>query len=95
MPEFGNLYLLKAVQSIAGTKTEYANWFEALDYMENEMDKFDYEIALIGCGAYGMNLAAHAKSKEKQLYIWLDGHKCYLGYTENVGYKINLNSLNS
>ena len=65
LPEFGNLYLLKAVQSIAGTKTEYANWFEALDYMENEMDKFDYEIALIGCGAYGMNLAAHAKKQGK------------------------------
>ena len=65
LPEFGNLYLLKAVQSIAGTKTEFKDWFEALSYMENEMDKFDYDIAIIGCGAYGMNLAAHAKRKGK------------------------------
>lgn len=65
LPEFSNLYLIKAVQSIAGTKTEYKDWFEALSYMENEMDKLDYEIAIIGCGAYGMNLAAHAKKQGK------------------------------
>ena len=29
--------------------------------MEDEMDQLDYDIAIIGCGAYGFNLAAHAK----------------------------------
>ena len=34
--------------------------------MEDEMDKTDYDICLIGCGAYGFPLAAHAKRKGKK-----------------------------
>lgn len=59
LPEF-NLLTIKAVQSLGGN-SEFATWFEALHYMEDEMDKLDYDIAIIGCGAYGFNLAAHAK----------------------------------
>lgn len=33
--------------------------------MEAEIDKYDYDVALIGCGAYGMSLAAYVKSKGK------------------------------
>ena len=29
------------------------------------MDQRDYDIALIGCGAYGFHLAAHAKRRQK------------------------------
>jgi hypothetical protein len=29
--------------------------------MEDEIDKQTYDIAIIGCGAYGFNLAAHVK----------------------------------
>lgn len=67
LPEFSALYLIKAVQSIAGngSNTGFKDWFEALDYMKNEMDKYDYDVALIGCGAYGMDLAAHAKRSDK------------------------------
>lgn len=66
LPEFGDLLTLKAVQSIADAKDQpYANWFEALAYMENEISKTDFDIALIGCGAYGMCLAAHVKRMGK------------------------------
>ena len=66
LPEFGDLLTLKAVQSIADAKAQpYANWFEALAYMENEISKTDFDIALIGCGAYGMCLAAHVKRMGK------------------------------
>lgn len=67
LPEFNNLFCIKAVQSIAGNnkKLPYKNWFEALDDMKREMDKLEYDVAIIGCGAYGMNLAAHAKRKGK------------------------------
>ena len=67
LPEFSNLYLIKAVQSIANNDKDlpYKDWFDALKNMENQMDKIDYDIALIGCGAYGMNLAAHAKRNGK------------------------------
>lgn len=66
LPQFKNLYLIKAVQSSAGVQTSYETWFDALDYMEKEIDKIpDFDIALIGCGAYGMHLAAYCKRKGK------------------------------
>lgn len=65
LPEFGDLILIKAVQSIAGNDTGFTNWFEALEYMKNKIDNVDFDIALIGCGAYGMNLAAHIKRRGK------------------------------
>ncbi len=55
------LKCIKAVQSIAGNDVEYKDWFEALDYMKNEIDKTDFDIAIIGAGAYGFPLAAHIK----------------------------------
>ena len=61
LPDF-ELLTLKAVQSIGGvTEQGFSNWFEGLDWMISEMDKIDYDIVLIGCGAYGFPLAAHAK----------------------------------
>lgn len=67
LPQFKSLTVIKAVQSIAGNgpSTGFKDWFEALRYMEDEMDLINYDIALIGCGAYGMPLAAHAKRQGK------------------------------
>ena len=65
LPEF-ELKTIKAVQSIAGEKTPFKDWFEALHYMEEQMDAIDYDIAIIGCGAYGFSLAAHAKRMGKK-----------------------------
>lgn len=61
LPEFQSLRVIKAVQSIAGNECGYPDWFAALDYMKEEMEKEDFDIALIGCGAYGFPLTAHAK----------------------------------
>lgn len=65
LPEF-YLRTIKAVQSIGGQGGQFRTWFEALEWMKNEMNKKDYDIALIGCGAYGFCLAAHAKSCGKK-----------------------------
>lgn len=65
LPDF-ELITLKAVQSIAGNKTPYETWFEALKDMEDKMDRIDYDIALIGAGAYGLALGAHAKRVGKK-----------------------------
>jgi len=64
LPEF-NLKTIKAVQSIAGEKTSFTDWFEALDHMKNLIDQTDFDIAIIGCGAYGFPLAAHVKRMQK------------------------------
>jgi hypothetical protein len=34
--------------------------------MKSEIDKVDYDICLIGCGAYGFHLAAHVKRTGKK-----------------------------
>lgn len=64
LPNF-KLITIKAVQSLGGTE-QFSDWFEALDWMQHEMDKTDYDICLIGCGAYGFPLAAHAKRMGKK-----------------------------
>lgn len=61
LPPFKSLRVIKAVQSIAGNDCGYATWFDALDAMKREMEKEDFDIALIGCGAYGFPLTVHAK----------------------------------
>lgn len=61
LPEFGSLRVIKAVQSIAGNACGFDNWFDALDAMKQEMEQVDFDVALIGCGAYGFPLTVHAK----------------------------------
>jgi len=61
LPGF-DLQVIKAVQSIAGEPTEFATWFDALEYMKAEMNARDFDVCLVGAGAYGPPLAAHAKS---------------------------------
>lgn len=66
LPEF-ELKTLKAVQTIAGQKDErFETWFEALDYMYEKAMSIDFDIAIIGCGAYGYPLAAKLKQAGKQ-----------------------------
>lgn len=66
LPEF-ELKTLKAVQTLCGERdARFENWFEALDYMYQEALKIDFDIAIIGCGAYGMPLAAKLKEAGKQ-----------------------------
>ncbi len=60
LPEF-ELITLKAVQSIAGNQTEYSDWFEALESMQKQIDKIDFDIALIGAGAYGLPLGEYIR----------------------------------
>lgn len=65
LPNF-QLLTLKAVQSLGGESSGFKDWFEALDWMKSEIDRTDYDVCLLGCGAYGFPLAAHCKRKGKQ-----------------------------
>ena len=65
LPEF-ELRVVEAVQTIAeSSDSRFATWFDALDYMFQEIMKEDFDIALIGCGAYGLPLAAKVKEAGK------------------------------
>ena len=65
LPEF-ELKTLKAVQTIAGQKCEFTTWFDALDYMVVKALAMDFDVAIVGCGAYGCPLAAKLKQGGKQ-----------------------------
>lgn len=65
LPKF-KLRTLKSVQTIAGNRDErFDTWFDALDWMVNECKKIDFDVAILGCGAYGMPLAAEIKKMGK------------------------------
>lgn len=66
LPRF-ELKTLKAVQTIAGQKDDrFDTWFEALEYMYAEAMKIDFDIAIVGCGSYGLPLSAKLKQAGKQ-----------------------------
>jgi hypothetical protein len=64
LPDF-QLRTIKAVQSMGGNP-EFPTWFEALEHMKSEIDKVDFDICLLGCGAYGFPLAAYIKDRGKK-----------------------------
>lgn len=66
LPDF-ELITIKAVQTIAGNNVnEYNDWFDALAYMKNKINSVNFDVAIIGCGAYGMPLALHIKKMGKK-----------------------------
>ena len=67
MPNLKSLEVIKAVQTLGDNEDDrFRTWFDALDFMKREIDKKDFDIALIACGAYGLPLAAYVKSIGKQ-----------------------------
>ena len=65
LPKF-ELITIQAVQSLGGGVNGFRDWFEALQWMKDEIDRREYDVCLIGCGAYGFPLAAHVKRRGKQ-----------------------------
>jgi len=80
LPKLKSFEVIKAVQTIAGNKdSRFETWFEALDYMKKEINKKDFDIAIIGCGSYGLPLAAHVKSLGKQALHTAGGTQLLFG----------------
>lgn len=72
LPEFKSVTFIKAIQSNAGAKPVQDDWVEALEYMKQEILKQDFDVAIIGAGAYGFPLAAYVKELGK-LAIQMSG----------------------
>jgi len=95
LPEF-ELATLRAVQSIGENGAAFPNWFDALDSMKEQVAARDFDIAIIGCGAYGLPLAAFVKRLGKkavhlggatQLLFGIKGKRWennYLDYKERL-----------
>ncbi|MDE7432749.1 MAG: hypothetical protein K2N34_12665 [Lachnospiraceae bacterium] len=71
LPEF-ELITYQAVQSLGGNDM-YEDWMQALNVMQDDISKIDFDICLIGCGAYGMPLGAFVKSKLHKKAIHMGG----------------------
>ncbi|PJX42555.1 MULTISPECIES: hypothetical protein [Klebsiella] len=65
LPNF-ELLTYKPIVSMLDNKTEFKTWFEALEKMQNDIKKMDFDVAIIGCGAYGLPLASFIKDLGKQ-----------------------------
>ena len=66
LPDF-SLDVLKSVQTSGGDSDKrFEDWFEAYEWQLNEINKRDFDIAILGCGAYGFPLAAEIKRTGRQ-----------------------------
>ena len=64
LPEF-KLETVKAIQSLGGYSS-FSTWFDGLDYMKRQIASKEFDVCLIGAGAYGLPLAAYVKDLGKQ-----------------------------
>lgn len=64
LPDF-DLQTVKAVQTLTYNTGNFDHWIAALDYMKSEIQKRDFDIAIIGAGGYGLLLGAFIKSLGK------------------------------
>jgi hypothetical protein len=65
LPKF-NLKTIKAEQTNGGGKHDSKPFIQSLEIMKQKMDAIDFDIAIIGCGAYGLLLSNYVKAKGKQ-----------------------------
>lgn len=65
LPKF-ELITMKAVQTIGTNNAGFGSWFEALNSMKEKIKTIDFDVAIIGCGCYGLPLAAFVKGLGKK-----------------------------
>ncbi len=74
LPDF-QLKTFRSVQSIAGNVPDkFSNWFEALEYQKESIRNINFDVAILGCGAYGMPLAVYIKNELGKKAIHLGGN---------------------
>ena len=64
LPRF-DLFLVRPPFSAGIVPPQASDWFAALEDLKEQMDAIDYDVALLGAGAFSLPLAVHAKSKGK------------------------------
>jgi hypothetical protein len=68
LPEF-DLVTIPAVQSLAGNQVPFPTWFDALGAMSDRIERTEFDVAIIGAGAYGLPLGAHVKGLGRQAVV--------------------------
>lgn len=65
LPNF-QLHVIEAPLTLADGSIKNSDWFKELNKMKEQMRNIDFDILLVGAGAYGMHLAIFAKQLGKQ-----------------------------
>lgn len=68
LPDF-HLLTLESPQTNAGNMSAFDNWVVAMRFLEQAIRMSDFDVALIGCGAYGLPLGAYVKSLAKKAIV--------------------------
>lgn len=67
LPKDTSVQVVKAVQTIAdAVDSRFNNWFEALEYLDVQISSKNFDICLLGCGAYGLPLGSFIKERGGQ-----------------------------
>jgi len=64
LPSF-ELLTVKVPLSDRIVKSSFQDWFETLDYLKSCMYKLEYDVAIVGAGAYSLPLVVHARKLGK------------------------------
>ena len=64
-PRVKELITYRPVNSIGGTNADFPDWAAALDHMVDDISKIDFDVAMLGCGVYGVPLSVHIKRMGK------------------------------
>jgi hypothetical protein len=97
LPDF-ELKTVKAVQSMAGARVDFPTWFDAYDHMCRQIADSDFDIAIVGAGAYGLPLASFVKKMGKQaihlggvtqILFGIKGKRWETSYAETTGKLFN------
>lgn len=64
LPEF-SLRTLKTPLHARIVKPQFKDWFETLEALKNQMSEIEFDIAIIGAGAWSLPLVVHAKNLDK------------------------------
>ena len=64
LPDF-ELLIIKVPLSDGVVKSSFSDWFETLGYLKSCMDKVEFDVAIVGAGAYSLPLVVHARKLGK------------------------------
>jgi len=65
LPDF-DLVTYKMILTMCGDKKEFNSWFEALKKIKEDILSIDFDVAIVGAGAYGLPLCMEIQKAGKQ-----------------------------